>query len=541
MGRLSRWTFWLVATSVAACTAVHLPGEVVIVELEPDAGASWGLDTGSAIVPRPDAARPSDASTDASAAPSPPPGLAVDLVDLDAIRGTVTGSVNVHHAHDETSIVGYAVHWADREGKPLPGVASLVSWVASGEDFSLELSEESVPAGGARLSVVPVTPTGEGTSASSVLVDAFASPLTEKFAGVATFVRDPDGSHARLVLDGAVRDAQVLENGSPGAVTCDELGQACSRALLPPTYWRIPFVSLTEDTARAKTLRPFFNATGAHWLECLRDGTSSCSLVDVTGGFGAGSDSEVARAAVDPVRARVFLAQRGGASIVTTSGTTLSTVPGYGVTEPEISNAVAALDSTTGRFFVAGAPITGQSFVTALFACEGNGAGCVRRDTTTALPAATTPRQRAPGYLSVDSASRVLRMDVSYTNNVGPTNAKAFVATCSLDVDTCTYVKLSAPGLSPSYEVTGGTVDRRHAKLWLAIDERTGSNSRNASAALRCELDGSACTQELRFAWAPGTQSTGRLDVLVDEREDRVLFVERGRDAKTVLITRRLP
>ncbi len=542
MGRLSRWTFWLVATSVAACSAVHLPGEVV--ELEPDAEGSL-LDSGGMLVPRPDASRPRDASpADTgvdSAVPSPPAGLAVDLVDLDSVRGTVTGSVIVHRASDESAIVGYAVHWADRQGKRLPSVASLVTWVASGEDFTLELAGENVPVGGARLSVVPMTLSGEGTCATSVLVDAFSSPLAEKFAGTAAFSRDPDGSNGRLVLDGAVRDPQVLENGSPGAVTCDELGQSCARSLLAPAYWRVPFVSLAEDTARGKTLRPFFNATGAHWLECLRDGTSGCSLVDVTGGFGAGSDSEVARAVVDSARSRVFLAQRGGASIVTASGITLATVPGYGVTEPEISNAVTALDSATGRFFVAGAPITGQSFVTALFACEGSGTSCVRRDTTTGLPPGTTARQRAPGYFAVDASSRVLRMDVSYTNNVGPTNAKAFVATCSLDVDTCTFVRLNAPGLSPSYEITGGAVDRRHAKLWLALDERSGSNSRNASAALRCELDGSACSQELRFAWAPGTQSAGRLDVLVDEREDRVLFVERGRDAKTVLVARRLP
>ena len=536
MRRLSGWTFWLVATSAAACTTVHLPGDVVIVETEPDARPSALGEAGAVLVPRPDAASPVDAE-----APSPPAGLSIDLVDLDSTRGTVTGSVTVHHSTDEHTIVGYEVRWADSKGKALPSISTLVSWVANGEDFAFDLDAEPVPAGGARLSVVPLRLSGAGAGATSRLVDAFTSPLTEKFVGTATFARDADGSNGRLVIDGAVRDPQVLENGSPGAVTCDELGRGCARALLAPVYWRTPFVSLAEDPARGKTLRPFFTATGAHWLECLRDGTSSCSLVDVTGGFGAGSDSEVARAAVDPARSRVFLAQRGGASLVATNGTTLSTVPGYGVTEPEISNAVTALDAATGRFFVAGAPITGQTFVTALFACEGNGSGCVLRDTLTGLPANTTPRQRAPGYLTVDSTSRVLRMDVSYTNNAGPTNAKALVATCSLDADTCTYVKVNAPGLSSSYEITGGTVDRRHAKLWLALDERSGSNSRNASAALRCELDGSSCTQELRFAWAPGTQSTGHLDILIDEREDRVLFVERGRDAKTSLLTRRLP
>jgi hypothetical protein len=449
--------------------------------------------------------------------------------------------VTVSHATDESAIVGYEVHWADLRGKALPAISTLISWVANGEDFSFDLEAEPVPPGGARLSVVPQLFSGRGSGVTSLLVDAFTSPLTEKFAGTATFARDADGSNGRLVIDGTVRDPSVLENGSPGATTCDELGRNCTRALLAPVHWRTPFVSLAQDAARGKTLRPFFNATGAHWLECLRDGTSNCALVDVTGGFGAGSDSEVARAVVDPARSRVFLAQRGGASIVTTNGVTLSTVPGYGVTEPEISNAVTAVDSTTGRFFVAGAPITGPTFATALFACEGSGSGCARRDTSTGLPANTTPRQSAPGYFTVDTTSRVLRMDVSYTNNASPTNAKALVATCSLDADACSYVKVNAPGLSASYEITGGAVDRRHAKLWLALDERSGANSRNSSAALRCEIDGSSCTQELRFAWAPGTQATGRLDVLIDEREDRVLFVERGRDAKTSLLARRLP
>ncbi len=407
------------------------------------------------------------------------------FADDDLSAGSVSGTVTVSPAPDETQVASYKLFWGSSATTRLGEIASL----AKGAPLRHALSGGQIPAGASHLLAVAV-------SASGAESPPVATPLVDDAASAATITAPVDGLFSvgdpSAVIDAASQ--KLLVATSPGVFRCELDGTACT------------FTSFSSPVGYASiTVEPVTRAIyvgAAPWSFGAARGTPvlfRCEL-DMSGCTKARAGSATAdvegaawngRVAIDASAKKVVFAARDmwtqafprvfRCELDLTGCTTERLFPtGSGVTANAISPGV--FDPASGKtLFGFG---MGNDWSAGVLVCGGAGS-CDYRTAGWNAGRLRSSGQRAT--LALDGEAGKLFV----ASQDGANDHRLGLLRCRTDGTGCVALEGTPGARARSGASPSAVVDAANGRVLVAV---TNDDDGSRLGLVRCDADGTACS-----------------------------------------------
>jgi hypothetical protein len=445
---------------------------------------------------------------DSSPPPTAPPTHAaagVSFVDVDPVTGTVGGSILIRKAADESDVSEYVIYLTDASGtKP---TTPLTSVKASGKNLSFKIAEGSaIPPSVTQVLVSTKNAIGEMPSGpTGAYADATAQSVT--VSDPATTILRTIGSNANVLFDDNNRQV-IVTTGDQSAFACALADESCKQHDISAGVTASGVGASAIDTVNGKLITLAAGSTGTiQSFFAPLDFSTAATNKDLTNGLSGTQQGSPAIAIDRGKKLYVVTSSSTGSDQVfdcALDGTGCSTAKSLLTTEIGGNAPSLAIDDNTSHLFMGSGALAGSNPY--LVTCPLN----LGVDCSEATAASNGGGIRTTMLVdTVNLKTLVVGTDSSY---------QAYLNICNSSGGACTTVNLTTDAVYDGHPYDGSAefakaaIDLVDKKLIVVIE----ANGSNATAMLRCELNGTSCTRTTFTA-------TGRhLDVAVDPESGQV-------------------